>query len=225
MAILTASFGQGTNGNTIASTDLGNQDAWDTVTIGGTGTFIYDNTHANSGSLAAKVTSTAGKAEGLWSTAFGTQTDHYGRVYCYFTANPAVAVQLVRANNGAATLAGLIQVNTTGVVRCVAANATFQAGTVGITLNQWIRIEYHIIHSTPAGGTVEAKLFNTATSTTPDETITYSNQGTSAQATQISFGNDATNTPGAFWMDDIVANATAYPGPLANYTKGFLGVV
>src|SRR5437764_1496543 len=73
---LTAGFEAGSNAATIATTDAGNDTAWDTVTIPAGGGAIYDNTHAHSGLLAGKVTGGTGNATTLleWGTALGQAT-------------------------------------------------------------------------------------------------------------------------------------------------------
>src|SRR6266545_5839646 len=93
MATLTATFEAGTNGNNILATDPGSASAWDAVTIvnntGRPPTAKYDTTHVGHGSLAAKIdVGSTDVAYCEWSAAFGTQTDHYGRLYLYLTAYP-----------------------------------------------------------------------------------------------------------------------------------------
>jgi hypothetical protein len=210
---ITASFETGTNGNNIATTDTGNATAWDTVSIGASGTAKYDNTHVNSGSLAAKI-QTAGAAVTLqWTGAFGTQTDHYGRVYFYFTAAPTSNIQLIRVQSGS-TAQAFVTYLSSGKLRSTDVAAATATTTNSVALNQQVRVEYRVFHNASTG-IIELKLFNTATSTTPTETLTFSSANTGASSDRIRFGNVATTTEGPFWMDNIVAAATSYPGPLS----------
>jgi hypothetical protein len=78
-----------------------------------------------------------------------------------------------------------------------------------------VRVEWHVIHSATVGQ-VELKLFNDADSTTPTETLTGSsnyNTGTAAGGVHI---GSVGNLPDGFiyWIDDIIVNATSYPGPV-----------
>src|SRR6266498_2149663 len=170
MAVLTAGFELGTDQATIATGDAGNATAWNTVTIPAGGTCIYDVAHAAHGTKSAKLATagTAGVCGLLWSTALGTVTDHYGRIYLYMTANPAADYVLVSVNS-AGTSAAEVRITTLGKVRVT---RTVGAGpvtsTTSIALNQWVRIEYHAFHDLTLG-TMEAKLFNTPDSGTADE--------------------------------------------------------
>lgn len=222
VATLTAAFNQGTNGNTIATSDTGNENAWDVVTVGAGGTLIYDNTHINTGSLAVKAQTAGATVILRWSTSFGTQSEHWGRVYLFFTANPAASVSFMRNLSGA-SLASQIAINAAGKIQ-VFDSATNTLSTNSISTGQLIRIEWHILHSATVG-VVEAKLFNTASSTTATETITLSSANTLTSSNVISFGNAGANTAGPFWMDDIQSNITNYPGPLVNYAPGFFTVL
>lgn len=220
MTLRSADFESGSNGNPVSTGDAGSADAWDLVTITSPGTLAYDNAHTV-GAMAAKLVASTASAGifASWIAAFGTQTDHYGRVYLYFTANPtdSAHAMIVEALTGA-TICGGWNVSSTGKLQVVSGTATVvKTSTTSIALNQWIRVEYHFIHSATVGQ-IELKLFNTASSTTPDETITATaSMNTQASADRIRFGLAGASPSGygTFWMDDIVAAATSYPGPAA----------
>src|SRR5207253_3145174 len=125
MATITANFETGTSGNTIATSDTGSATAWDGVIDGANTTVAYDTSHTY-GQLSAKINTTASTpAYVAWlSTGFGTQTDHYGRIYVYFTANPSATFQLVRWLSAGSQVAALL-LNTSGqIVIRDAANVT-----------------------------------------------------------------------------------------------------
>jgi hypothetical protein len=213
MAIITADFEIGVDGNTIATSDTGSATAWDTVGIGAGGTAAYDDDASPYGTMAALLTRAGANVQLRWNTAFGTLTDHYGRFYMkpnsivnvmqYFVCN-AIA-------NGAQT-AWYLQTDTAGHLYIFDATFTLQAtSTVTLTASQWVRLEYHAIHSTTAGQ-VEVKIFLSPDSTTPDETLaTASNINTRAQGVEVEYCAQGPNN--TYWFDNIVAADTAYPGP------------
>jgi hypothetical protein len=217
---LTATFEAGANGNTI--TTAGGEGAatpFDVITIGTTGSVAYSNAQFAHGGLSALVAQggTNGQSYVSWTTAFGTVTDHYGRIYIYMTANPAVQNAILRIQGGASQ-AARIDITTAGKIAGLdsASSALWTTTTNSVALNQWVRIEYHIVHSATVGQG-EVKLFNSADSATPTETqIGAANKNTLASADTyklgigISVGTQQNNT---VWFDDVMANAAGYPGP------------
>lgn len=214
MAQLTADFEAGVNGNNVLTSDTGSADAWNTSAVAGSGTRTYDTAHPAFGSLALKLV--AGSAGGTvvgWTTGIAAATDHYGRCYLYLTANPSGAHPIIQLSS-ASTRVVRIDLMSDGKLRMLDAPASgIQSSTNSVALNQLIRIEWHIIHSVTVGQ-VEIKLFNTASSTTPTETMTSpANWNTGAAAGGIVFGNPQTGATGhTIWWDSIIANAAAYPG-------------
>lgn len=220
MGVCNAGFELGVTGATIATTDPGDGDAWNLVSVVTGGTLIYDTTHVALGAQACKVATggTAGVAVLRWdnSSALGTVTDHYGRAYFYFTAFPAGIVHFVNFTPDAAGACRL-GVNTSGKLLILdVTNAIVATSTNAIATGQWIRVEWHIVHSTTVGQG-EVVLYNTATSGTPTETLTTAaNKNLAAAVTRVNFGaiNSVANVA-PFWMDSIVAGATSYPGVAA----------
>jgi hypothetical protein len=214
-------IGNGTN-------DSGSGNAFDTITIGTGCTMQYDNTHAygggqyNSdpaggslGTFSAKCAtgSTSTTCFLQWSSSLGTQTNHYGHIYLYFTANPGTAFRVVSALSGAS--AGCrVRVNTSGKIELSDQAGTIRAtSTNSISLNQWIRLDWNFIHSTTAGQ-VTVNLYNSPDSTSATETVqTANNINTLASIDTIRFGVDvSTANIGPFWMDNIIAGVTSgYP--------------
>lgn len=211
-AILSADFEQGTNGNTIATSDAGSLSAWNAVTVGTGATVAYDNTHAD-GALAAKIATggTASNAYLEWS--LSTVTNHYGAIELYMTANPSATVVPIRCLSGTSGAASL-RIRTDGKLELVdQIGNVFGPTTNAISLNTLIRIEFHFIHSTTVGQ-MELRLFNDPTSATPTETFTTAaNKNTLASIDKIRFGiaNSAgVSNIGPLWLDNIVANGTSY---------------
>jgi hypothetical protein len=86
-----------------------------------------------------------------------------------------------------------------------------------IATGQWVRIEWHVVHSATVGE-FEVKYFEDADSSTATETLTSpASWNTHAAPTEIRFGA----LSGGSWqpsLDDIVANATDWPGSVAGPT-------
>lgn len=216
MAVCTATFETGVDGNDVLTGDAGSATAWDVRAVTG-GSIVYDDAHAHGGSLAGKFTYSGSSSSTAlrWTTAFGTITDHYGRIYLYATAyqDSTPDASPVNFKTGASTVMAAIKVGSDGVLSAQDATFSVTTGTVPIALNQWVRIEWHIVHNTSTGS-VEIKLFNDAESTTPDDTITWTNRNTGSSADTAEFGTaQITSSTWVFWLDDIVANATDWPGP------------
>jgi hypothetical protein len=214
MAEATATFEAGVNGNTI--TNAGGEaalSAWNTVTIAGAGnTLVYSNAQFK-GTLSAKVDAATTPASGVtmqWSTAIGTLTDHYGRIYLYCPANPSGTIRLINDSAGSNKL----RLTSTGMLSVFDAGGQDIITTTAIALNQWVRIEWHTVQSATVGQH-EIKLFNDAESSTPTQTVTgTANRNNAASITSMTFGNNSGASHAVvFHLDNIVAGAVAYPGP------------
>ncbi len=204
MAVHTADFEVGTNGNTIATGDTGSLTAWNTVT----GSPKYSNTHVFKGTMAAKPDIT-GTNYMAWTGL--SSVDDFGRAYFYFTGNPTARHAII---TGVATGRNcLINLSTAGKIQ-VFNTVDFKEtdGAVAISTNAWIRIEYHFFYN-GSTGIMEAKLYNTPDSTTVTETITVTAANTGAVNSQALFGafNNASGVD--YWIDNAVAQCTSYPGP------------
>ena len=212
MAVCTATFEAGVNGNTITTAGgEGSATPWDAVDVSG-GTIKYDNTHSY-GLLSSNFVSAGNPAAAVlsWSTAFGTQTDHYGRLYLWMNSNPTGASLRLLTTN---PIWIAVRLTTAGILSIQPFNGGGVDLTNAISLGQWVRIEWHMIQSTTVGQ-VEIKLFNNANSSTPTETqATAANLDTGANVTGIDIGSGSgASTTATFWLDNIVAGATSYPGP------------
>lgn len=217
MTQVSADFRLGSDGATIATADPGSLTKWDAVAIPAGGTYVYDMTKGYFTPGAAKIATgvTAGTVLSDWSTAFGTATDFFGRFFLFMTAFPLAApVRPVRARVAGVTKQN-VEITTAGVVQINSdASTTVGTGTVPIYLNQWVRVEWHMIMSLTVGQ-VEAKLFNDPAGTTPSDVITSAaNLNTGTPADNIQHGNGQTTANVVpFWLDEIIAGAASYPGP------------
>lgn len=222
MAKLTATFETGVNGDSIATTDEGSGAAFDIATHSAFGTLTYSNAQAASGTLSMKsATNLSGGGSSYvgWSSSFGIQTEHYGRLYLYLPQYEGGATAFLQAGQGT-TRGCRLDYSATGKIQGSDSTgaALFTLGSVSIALNQWVRIEYHFVCD-PTVGQAEVKLFNTAGSTIASEVLTgTANKNTLDNHTRITFGAgvEATGniTSGhSIYLDNIVANAASYPGP------------
>jgi hypothetical protein len=214
----TATFESGTNGNTIATGDTAAATAWDGVTIAGSGSVTYTNSVTAVGTLAGKVSTTSSGHSYLeWSTALGTVTNQYGRMY--IRSNVVNSLWVIMSVWNGSTLGSYIYIDGTGHIKM---EQDITGGAIGFTnaisANTWYRLEYHIIHSTTVGDT-EMKLFSSLESSTPLETVTNSgNRNTLVQATKIRMGVGCGVVAYAnrdLYLDNVVAGAASYPGPSA----------
>jgi hypothetical protein len=208
MAEYTADFELGVNGATISTSDAGSLTAWDFVLD----TPVYDNTHVAHGSLAMRCNA----AEYCrWTQTF--PTEYYGRLYLYATAWPSGNLAITNMHENA-NRCRVFEIHTDGTVWNRDVGNTTQAGSVPIALNQWVRLEYHFIQSATVG-LLETKLFNSAASLIASDTIGSTANRNTGSTVPLSMEHGVTdfNAWGSdIWIDDIVANATSYPGPFVD---------
>jgi hypothetical protein len=194
-------------------------DAWDVVDLGGTSPqLVFDSAHPAHGAMGYRFTQ--GNPEGVltlrWSTSPGSFTEIWGRVYLYRDAAPAVGTQqLIRINNSAQTRQAWVGLGVTGNPRLFVADSASIAeqSTVTVASGQLVRIEFHFISSDT--GLIEAKLFNSADSTSPSDTVTrVGDTDTGTGAAQVAFGHGVADNVGyTVWLDDMQVNSTGWPGP------------
>lgn len=211
----TTSFEAGTNGATISTADPGTGSQFSSVT----GSPTYDNTHAYD-SLAMKSSGASGQyVSWIWTP--GNTDEEYGRFYMYATANPASSCNIWRGS------ACFINILANGKLRFT--DDVRYAGTGGnhdfttpIALNQWVRIEFHLIFQDVLNdelGTIEVRLFNNPDSTTATETWTTTTGNPSTLNDQGRFGT-IDNWGSPVWFDNLVSNATEWQGPAGTTPSG-----
>ena len=222
MSVCTANFETGTNGNNIATSDTGSATAWDAVSMSGSDSIKYSNAHPAFGTLGAHINNLVGDGPAFmkWQAAYGTVTEDWGRFYAYMTSYGSgdysvVAGALNGSDTASANICARIDIGTNGKLRILDKSGTDSVlGSVALALNQMVRIEYHFLHSTTVG-VAEVKLFNTASSITPDDTLTSpASWNTLASADRFFFGVPTTGYPVYdIYIDQIIVGASAYPGP------------
>lgn len=219
-----------TSGTTVsaANSGAGSGDAFSTVSIGTNAAITFDNAHAHGGTRAYKVSTTTTPGDYLVEyRGLTAQATYWVRAYYYFTANPTNTTGLyLYYGVSSATIRGYLQLNTAGKLQNVdAAFSVINTATNAISLNQWIRIE-HMFTGSATVGQLEVKLFNTVESTTATETLTTTAlQNTGGTVDAVWFGDSGNASVGPYWMDDIVVDGAAYPGPVAGAATGIPNVV
>lgn len=218
---ISSTFETGVNGNNILTSDAGSPTPFDSAVVGtGTGALIkYDNVQKY-GAMAGKIYAGSPPAGGNyigWTTAFGTLTDHYGRMYLYYQNDWGSSGFVAFLSGTATRAAGFIR--TSGLIELRDdSNLQKAITTISLTANAWNRIEWHLV-ANGTTGSFEMKIFVGANvdGTTPDETISATGLNTGINTDEVQFGilNGAVVTA---WLDNLVAAATAYPGPYVSVT-------
>ncbi len=217
MAVLTANFETGVDGNTISTGDVGDATAWDVVQISAGGTITYSDDHyyASPGTLSGRVAA-GGASSGChfgWSTALGTVTDYYGQIYFWHpTLGGGGTSRQIHTTSGGNNAIS-IRLKSDGKIELIDSGNTVRATSTGsITGDSWNRIAFHFIHSTTVGQ-IEAKLYSPAWSVSPETVTTAANLNTRANADTILFGQTAASPAGSptLFFDNITANDTNYP--------------
>jgi hypothetical protein len=200
---------------TVANSDDGAAGtAWDAISFGGGITAVYDDDLAAHGPRSGKFvigTDIQGYVE--WSTAMGTQTEIWGRVYAYHDTAPPDNQYLVaiRGGGGYIALIYLAEEANRKVFVFNAGLASSVATTLNYPLDQWVRYEFHVLcHATL--GIVHVKLFQGDSTTVYDE-VNRTNVNTGTSIDTIRFGQSNTRIT-SFNMDDIEVNNTGWSGPV-----------
>jgi hypothetical protein len=214
----TGTFETGTAGNTISIADPGSLTAWNDRQTGVDGTLTYSATEKY-GTLSCQsiFSATPTGAYVAWDSVLGTAlTSLWGRMYLFHSALPNTAASPLRGFD-TGVRAWEIWIDSSGfvILRDQGGNVR-GTGAVPIATAQWIRLEFHVVSSLTAG-VMEAKLFNTADSASPSETITSTGSFSTLTRTDLVrvgevLGLNASRT---VYMDNILVNDTGYPGLVA----------
>lgn len=203
MAVFTADYEKGTNGNTIGTGDAGSATAWSSVATPG----AYSNAQAAHGTLAALLPPT-NSAPSLMT--WTSPTDQFGRLYLYMNQLPGGSGEFdVVGVNGTGTTGVAID-KTSGIIFAKAAGG-FSSNGPALSATTLYRIEFQIVPG--SSGSVAVKVFAGDSTTQTGSTVTQS--GNVGTVSSINFGNVSGGAAVAFrpTLDQLVASATAYPGP------------
>ncbi len=185
------------------------------------GAVTYSNLQKR-GLLSMRMVDATGSTGVRWTgLALGT-ADIWGRVYIYLTANiPGGTLVLLGNQAAAGTFGGGVVISTLGKLQAYANGvAVGTLGSTSVTLNQWVRIEVRIKPSATVGE-IEWRLYNTADSTTIDETITTTALNTQADNDGMRFGSStgAPTTPFTMYFDDLGVSSVTWLGPSLGFTN------
>ncbi len=209
-------FESGTVGNTIATGGAGDPNPWDFVEIDGTSTLKYDRGRIAHGNVAAKIVTGAASPQLTafgWNVAtLGNLTNQYGRFYVALGNNMAGTVLLDIENSGTTVADMVLNSSNQPSMRDTTGTTVLAAGAVGLALNTWYRIEYHIVHSATVGQ-VEFRAFvgDSQAVFTSGSSAATANTGT--QGNEANFGILGNETAFTIWIDDCVAGVADWPGP------------
>jgi hypothetical protein len=211
---------QGTNGVQVSTANSVGPNQFDSVTLSGAGnTFTYDTTHIQNGTVSIKsaIGATSGTTYCGWKASIGgtPYATMYSRLYLWVDVLPTSNTRIV-SFHGTATSAGMrfcVQLLTTGQLRTInAAGSTVATTTATVPTGQWVRVELDGTGST-AAGVITCRLYNTATSTTPTETLNSTAQNTTDTIDEIRFGQSSAVTSNTYWMSSLGVGYTGPMGP------------
>jgi hypothetical protein len=216
MAQITNSFEGIAAGATLSNANTGTGgNAFDLFSIGRGSAVTATNSQFMHGSSSAAIsTGSAGNPASFgWSTSFGTQTTHFGRIYVRLTALPGTSDAFVEFLNAGTFVAG-IQLTNTGIlsVQNAAFSAVHNFSTVH-SLSTWYRWEWKLVNSASVGQIILSMY--AGDSTTAIETYTSpASQNFGTQVTQYSFGwNNGHPSQPLTYVDDVGLSTTALLGP------------
>lgn len=208
MSVLTAGFENGINGNGISTAGgEANASAWNQINNFGA---VYSNAQVAHGALAMKMPTTT-RPNLQWTTA---SVEKWGRFYVYLpsTLSGYASASFVGVSGGGSCT---VSIADTGCVAVGFNSSPFSVkGVVSIARDQWVRIEWHALPGNSGTGQIDARLYNSADSTSISETITGAARDVGNAWTAITMGFQNVNIAGGdCYMDQIVGDATAFPGP------------
>jgi hypothetical protein len=210
-------FDNGTLGANVGASGGGSgTTAFDTVNRGSGATFIYDNTHVAHGTRAGKLATggTAATVYGEWNTAIGTQSDIYFRFNIYLTAAPPATMRFFRigTNSGACMELSLTTGRQIRILDMSAATLTTLPGA--LPLNQWIRVEGHVVLAGGGGGSAEVRYYTSVDGTSISGSDTVSGANFRGAATLYRLGVTSSLASVAdFWIDDFAFDTADWLGP------------
>ena len=222
MAVVVNTAEGGTDGVAVSTGNSGGAsgNAFEKLTVAGTGTVTFDDAHVAHGSMAIKTANVAGdEATFGWSSAsaLGSLGEVWGRAYLYLEDAPTVDQRIIRLGTGSSLVTVFLRTVANGQdVRVLNAASVAVAGsTIDYPLDAWFRLEWHFIPD-PTTGFAEVKIFLDSDSDTPDETLTANNINSGTGPATAYWNGTAGSTSGAstIWWDSIEWNDQGYPGPL-----------
>jgi hypothetical protein len=175
------------------------------------GECLYDNLRAAHGSLSMKGVVDAVEVANIdWSTAIGTVTEMYTRLYLYMTAWPTSTMRLIRTKNSSAADVSYVQIGNDGIIYAVDATSFSSPATL-LPINEWVRFEWRLLASTTVGIN-HLRIYQADSATILDE-VTRTSVNTGVDIDVLAIGNCTSSNVGTFWLDDLAVSGTDWIGP------------
>ncbi len=222
MAVRSNSFEGGSDGVAITSGNSGGLSGDAFTSVFGS-TPLFTNVQKRQ-TMAYRLVDPTGATGVRWTGIAGGTNDMWARAYLYLTAYPTTnPLMFIYGQTAANTGAGALSVELGGHLRArntgggVAGAAP--EGSVLISLNQWVRCEMRLRPGSAATtGQIEWRLFNTADSTTADET---QNSPVDCGADIDGFryglgGGSGPTSPFTVYLDDVYLSTIGWIGPSTN---------
>ncbi len=205
-------------GTTIAASQTGSGDAFDSVAFNGTGTAKYTDDTAMHGSQSYNFLTPAGSHSALAVFDGANDLSCAVRFYLRLVHRPSAVMQLLTVRNTAAGNVGGINLNVGPIILQLvnSAGAAVFSFSKPLTTGVWYRVEVsYTVDTTSTGlGTLAYYLGDSTTPVEAPGTVTTANFGT-ANVSGIRIGKTTTSSAAAnFYMDDIAFN---------NGTSTFIG--
>lgn len=208
MTVLRNSFEGGTLGVGLSASNMGGAsgDQPNVVTINGTASVVFDNTHVAHDSMAAKWTSATSSLAFVSYTGLGTQ-ECAARCYLYATANSTADYWLIRLEDSAGSAVAIVKWNAAGALRVQdSASATVWTAPAAFPLNQWVRVDLFVDRT---NGKIRATQALLDAAPTYDSGLLTANVGANAIDT-VKFGDMSTSQViAAYWADDLAVDPAA----------------
>jgi hypothetical protein len=219
---LNNTFEGGTDTTTITTGNSGGAsgDAFSTVVIGASATVTFSATHAHRGTLGMALTQPVTGVQTYvdWISLGSITGNFYARFYLWLTSLPTLTPYLLHVRtSGDVSCAYPIRINTTGFIQAGDATPSGIAaslGTVACATGKWIRIEARVLPSATVGE-IEWRLFNTADSTTADDTKNATGLvlgGANIDRVRIGNPNNFESSR-TFYFDDLAVSTAGWIGP------------
>jgi hypothetical protein len=178
-----------------------NGNPFDSVSVGGTGTFTFDNTHGFPQSFRV-AGDAANNILATWSTSMGTVSEAWGLAYFYLTAAPAANDTFLWLRNGSSQVARA-RFTTAGKLELVnAAGTVIDTSATSVVTGGWGALQWHC-DALSSGGTFAASLINDPSTGAVTETVGGSGVALLNNITQCSYGRVANASPNTKWLANL----------------------
>ncbi|HTW20521.1 MAG TPA: fibronectin type III domain-containing protein [Mycobacteriales bacterium] len=218
-ALLSNTF-EGATGNvkiTIANSGGASGNTLDQLNCA-SGTVMYSNAAPAHGNYAALLSPTNQLCYLGWGSAsIATTSSAYGRAYLKLSANPSTSFPVLKVRDPSGNRDAQVTVTSAGKLAMGDANGTTQLTfSKSIPLNQWVRIEWHLVSA--ASGTFQVEMFaGDATTPLESETVSNINTGTSIGGYRVGMLTTTSAAVGTtIGVDNLAYGTAGWMGPASH---------